>query len=306
MGVLLSPSTGTPPWLDIILMLLLTVVMWVALRPFRRLTQMVSSRTNHFATASGGVSTTARSAARTSTRILSSALGTFLGVSAAQRSGVNTATVEAQAADGVPQRVEADSSYLPVVTSPPVEATPATPGLAGAGSAPPAMAPAAQPAAMAPGMLVNTSSVTVVRGNAGAGQPAEGAGEIYAPAASANGSRVESGASRAGSTAAKVVSAVGGLAGPAGSPDRTADAATGGRYEFSGNSAGAVPRDPNRDYFGPVLPSGTGAEWNPATDGEPSRQPTDRGFARNEAAQNDDFDLDELNEVFRPNPAQQR
>jgi len=303
MGVLLSPSTGTPPWLDIILMLLLTVVMWVALRPFRRLTQMVSSRTNHFATASGGVSTTARSAARTSTRILSSALGTFLGVSAAQRSGVNNATVEAQAADGVPQRAEADSSYQPVVTAPPIEAAPPVP--AAAGSTQPT-APVAQPAALANGMLVNTSSVTVVRGNAGAaGQPAEGAGEIYAPAASANGSRVESGANHSG-TAAKIVGAVGGLAGPAGSPDRTADPSTGGRYEFSGNSANAVPRDPNRDYFGPVLPSGSGPEWNPATDGEPSRQPTDRGFARNEAAQNDDFDLDELNEVFRPNPAQQR
>ena len=54
MGVLLSPNTGAPPWLDVILMLLLTIVMWVALRPFRRLTQMVSSQHNHFAAASGG------------------------------------------------------------------------------------------------------------------------------------------------------------------------------------------------------------------------------------------------------------
>jgi hypothetical protein len=278
MGVLLSPATGTPPWLDIILMLLLTVVMWVALRPFRRLTQMVSSRTNHFASASGGVTTTARSAARTSTKILSSALGTFLGVSATQRAGVNQA-VEAQAPDTVPQRAEANSSYQPVVTVPPSEVAPPAPG-PGTGTVKPATGPAmapaaAQPAALAPGMLVNTSSVTVVRGNGAAGQPAEGSGEIYAPAAS-TGSRSESRAQPSGATAS------------------------------SGPASPAVPRDPNRDYFGPVLPSGSGPEWNPATDGEPSRRPTDRGFARTEATPNDDFDLDELNEVFRPNPARQR
>jgi hypothetical protein len=55
-----------------------------------------------------------------------------------------------------------------------------------------------------------------------------------------------------------------------------------------------------------VLPARAGFEWNPATDGEPSRQPTDRGFARPEAAPADDFDLDELNEVFRPDPARQQ
>ncbi len=54
MGVLLSPTSGTPGWLSVILMLLLTIVMWVALRPFRRLTQMVSNRDNHFSTAATG------------------------------------------------------------------------------------------------------------------------------------------------------------------------------------------------------------------------------------------------------------
>jgi hypothetical protein len=296
MGVLLSPATGTPPWLDIILMLLLTIVMCVALRPFRRLTQMVSSRTNHFATASGGVSTTARTAAKTSSRILTTALGTFLGVNATQRGGVNTATVEAQAADGVPQRAEANASYQPVTAGPPVEAASAPAGVTKPGTVP-AMAPAAvQPAALAPGMLVNTSSVTVVRGGTPAGQPAEGGGEIYAPAAAAA-SRSESGGHRSGGGTPAHADA-GQVATPQG--------ADSGRYEFSGNPAGAVPRDPNREYSGPVLPSGTGAEWNPATDGEPSRRPTDRGFQRTEGSQADDFDLDELNEVFRPDPARQR
>jgi hypothetical protein len=302
MGVLLSPSTGTPPWLDIILMLLLTIVMWVALRPFRRLTQMVSSRTNHFAAASGGVTTTARSAAKTSSRILTTALGTFLGVGATQRGGLAAATVEAQAASAVPQRAEANTSYQPLVTA--GSAEPAAPAEVPVETGGKVLVPAAgQPAALA-GMQVNTPSVTVVRGSAGGAnsRPAESAGEIYAPAASAGGSRIE-----AGSQAAAAVAGTGRRAGSGGTGtegasggDRTND----GRYEFSGN--GAVPRDPNREYSGPVLPAGADAEWTPATDGEPSRRPTDRGFQRTEGTAADDFDLDELNEVFRPDPARQR
>jgi len=325
MGVLLSPTTGTPPWLDIILMLLLTIVMWVALRPFRRLTQMVSSRTNHFATASSGVSTTARSAARTSSRILTSAIGTFLGVSAAQRGGLNAATVEAQA-DGVPQRAEANTSYQPVSTAP-IDVVAAGPGPATAGKGPAPVPVAPAPAALA-GMHVNTNSVTVVRGAGLVGaagqpatQPAESAGEIYAPVAGATGSRAEfatSGAGAAGSGAGGN-GAGGGTAGggngavagrsataSAGASPAAGDRDTAGRYEFNGNGSHRVPRDPNRQYYGPVLPSGTGPEWNPATDGEPSRRPTDRGFARSEASEPDNFDLDELNEVFRPDTARPR
>jgi hypothetical protein len=211
-------------------------------------------------------------------------------VGATQRGGV-AAAVEAQAADSVPQRAEANSSYQPVVTAGTAEAAPASVG----GKT---LIPAAQPAALA-GMQVNTNSVTVVRGSSPTGtpdsQPAESAGEIYAPAAG-TGSRTES--ARSGATALVGGGAAGGGSGSGGDPS------TDGRYEFSGN--GSVPRDPNREYSGPVLPSGSGAEWNPATDGEPSRQPTDRGFQRTEGAPTDDFDLDELNEVFRPDPARQR
>ena len=316
MGVLLSPATGTPPWLDIILMLLLTIVMWVALRPFRRLTQMVSSRTNHFATASGGVTTTARSAAKTSSRILTTALGTFLGVGATQRGGLAAAAVEAQAAGAVPQRAEANSSYQPVVTAGSAETVaPAEVPVGTGGKIAPILAPAAgQPAALA-GMQVTTNSVTVVRGSAAGGgannQPAESAGEIYAPAASSTGSRIESGSravsagvgggGRTGTTGSAARSTGG--SGSAGSGGSSSGRTTDGRYEFSGN---AVPRDPNREYSGPVLPAGADAEWTPATDGEPSRRPTDRGFQRTEGSAANDFDLDELNEVFRPDPARQR
>ncbi|MDQ1295218.1 MAG: hypothetical protein QG608_3103 [Actinomycetota bacterium] len=48
MGVVLAPDNGLADWLDIILLLLLTIVMWMALSPFRRLTTMVSPRRDHF------------------------------------------------------------------------------------------------------------------------------------------------------------------------------------------------------------------------------------------------------------------
>jgi len=48
MGVVLAPETGLASWLDVVLVLLLTIVMWVAMSPFRRLTTMVAPRNDHF------------------------------------------------------------------------------------------------------------------------------------------------------------------------------------------------------------------------------------------------------------------
>ena len=317
MGVLLKPSTGTPPWLDIILMLLLTIVMWVALRPFRRLTQMVSSRTNHFATASGGVSTTAKSAARTSGKILTSALGTFLGVSAAQRAGVNAATVEAKAGS-VPQRAEANTSYQPVVTAPDgasLAPVPAEAGV-GVGTAPVAPVPGSVPVAQ-PAALAGAAPAAATAARRITPPPSEGTSETYAPvgelagsgAAGATAGAASTGGTGSGgswgSSAGRMLSGVAaGGGGAEAQGSRTEDVSAGSRLE--GNGVGrAVPRDPNREYFGPVLPAGS-PDWNPATDGEASRMPTDRGFERTEASRADDFDLDELNEVFRPDSARQR
>lgn len=42
LGVLLNPGGGSPAWLGLVLMPVFTVVMWVILKPFRRLTAMVS------------------------------------------------------------------------------------------------------------------------------------------------------------------------------------------------------------------------------------------------------------------------
>ena len=148
-GILLAPSTGLPPWLDVVLLLLFTIVMWAALRPFRRLTQMVDRNRNHFGAAAGGVGTMTRGVARSTGRILTTALGTFLGVSAADRNEVEE---PGTATTGVPVRAEAISGYTEVVASSAGPAKPAAmPGLAAAGPVPgaapgPVPGPVAEPA----------------------------------------------------------------------------------------------------------------------------------------------------------------
>ncbi|GAA3633153.1 hypothetical protein GCM10022223_59400 [Kineosporia mesophila] len=291
MGVLLSPTSATPGWLSVILMLLLTIVMWVALRPFRRLTQMVSSRENHFAGAAGGVTTTARGAARTSTRILTGALSTFLGVSAAQRANPAQAIADAQAAEGrAPQRIEAISNY-------PVPATAEGVLPAEAQSAP---APVAQPAALSNGVTVNTSQVTVVRGPAAGAAasrgeaaaapavPSEG-GEIYAPTV-APGSRIESATVSQGSGAGRAAAraALSGFGGPAERED------TSGRFE-----TGSTPGRPKREFATEPAAKVGSEGWRPQDDGAPVVRPGDRGFQRLESEPSDSFET-ELDEVFRP------
>lgn len=51
LGILMSPS-GAPAWLGLVLMPLFSFVMWMALKPFRRLTSMVSADDDHFRRAS--------------------------------------------------------------------------------------------------------------------------------------------------------------------------------------------------------------------------------------------------------------
>ena len=60
LGILFHPGGGAPGWLGIVLMPLFSVIMWVALRPFRRLTTMVSADGDHFKGMSGGLGATAR------------------------------------------------------------------------------------------------------------------------------------------------------------------------------------------------------------------------------------------------------
>jgi hypothetical protein len=51
LGILFHPGGGAPAWLSLVLMPLFSLIMWQALKPFRRLTSMVSPNSDHF---SGG------------------------------------------------------------------------------------------------------------------------------------------------------------------------------------------------------------------------------------------------------------
>ena len=58
LGLLFHPDGGSPAWLSLVLMPLFSFIMWHALKPFRRLTSMVSPSADHFANASGSLGTT--------------------------------------------------------------------------------------------------------------------------------------------------------------------------------------------------------------------------------------------------------
>jgi hypothetical protein len=78
-GVLLSPTNKLPIALRLIIVALLTLVMWVVLKPFRKLTQMVSPNHNFFGAAAGAVSDTGRGVQRQLIGLGKHALGSFVG-----------------------------------------------------------------------------------------------------------------------------------------------------------------------------------------------------------------------------------
>lgn len=78
-GVVMAPGNGLPSWLVVALVLLLTVVMWYALRPFQRLTGMVSPGHNHFGHAAGALGSVTRGIGRVGGRLATTAAGVFVG-----------------------------------------------------------------------------------------------------------------------------------------------------------------------------------------------------------------------------------
>jgi hypothetical protein len=95
MGVVLDPATGLPPWLDVILVLVLTVVMWAALSPFRRLTRMITPGHDPFRDGTSGFSRLGRGMTRMGGRAAGAALTGFVaGRSARDSSGELAATAD--------------------------------------------------------------------------------------------------------------------------------------------------------------------------------------------------------------------
>lgn len=105
LGVILDPASRLPGWLAFVLMPLFGFMMWVALKPFRRLTTMVSPNTDPFGDAAGSVGDAARNTGRLAKK---AAVGT-----AAAYTGNVAAVATIAAMDGdeaesvVPARAEA-------------------------------------------------------------------------------------------------------------------------------------------------------------------------------------------------------
>jgi hypothetical protein len=268
-GVLLSPESSLAPWLEVVLVLLLTLVMWVALRPFRRLSMMVSRNRNHFGSATGAAGNVTRGAARAGGRIITTALGTFLGVSAANRNDENELKAKPE---GVPQRAEAETIY----------ATPENDN-----------APAAGP------MTIQAGSVTVMSAPEGAGGGGSGGGASLAgavgggapPSRAIGGGRSES----AGSGGlGERTPAIAGSDAPAGHGSSGTGRNGSAIVASSGSRSG--------DSGGRFEAGGGGGSSRPSRSSTPSRGRGDR----RDPVDLSDYDFDELADIFRPEPTKPR
>lgn len=123
-GILFHPGEGTPAWLGLVLMPLFSFVMWVALKPFRRLTAMVSPNDNHFGRMAGSIGSAANTGRSWTKRIALTGLGAAAGGAA----GAAAATkVTAEEPSAPPERAEARTGS-PVPPQPTHAALPAAKG----------------------------------------------------------------------------------------------------------------------------------------------------------------------------------
>ncbi|MFC5175627.1 hypothetical protein [Nocardioides taihuensis] len=103
LGLLLDPQ-GAPAWLGLVLMPIFSLIMWVALRPFRRLTSMVSADGDHFRSTAGGIGSTARSGGRLAKDVTKIGVAAATGGAAA---GAVVANAQEEAKPAPPERAEA-------------------------------------------------------------------------------------------------------------------------------------------------------------------------------------------------------
>jgi hypothetical protein len=108
LGILLRPGGGAPGWLGLVLMPLFSLVMWVALKPFRRLTTMVSPDRAHFGDMAGAMGAAGRSGRRWGKKLTIAGLGAATGGAA----GV-AAAAGSDDEDRPPERPPERSEALP-------------------------------------------------------------------------------------------------------------------------------------------------------------------------------------------------
>ena len=104
LGLILDPASRLPGWLAFVLMPLFGFIMWVALKPFRRLTTMVSPDTDPFGDAAGAVGQASDNAKRWGKRAVSTAAAAYTGGVAG---AVTAEAFDDDREEAVPERAEA-------------------------------------------------------------------------------------------------------------------------------------------------------------------------------------------------------
>jgi hypothetical protein len=120
LGAILDPATGLPLWLRLVLLPLFSLIMWSALKPFRRLTSMAGLSGNPFGQGAEALSTSADQATRLTKKAAAGAASAYTG-------GAAAGTAAAKALDGddrpqPPERAEARPTSHPVPTPDPIPA----------------------------------------------------------------------------------------------------------------------------------------------------------------------------------------
>ena len=95
LGILFHPGGGAPPWLSLVLMPLFSLIMWQALKPFRRLNTMVNPDSEHF----GGTQGSQRQSKHRMRKLAKTGVAALAGGSA------GVAVAEAMDDDDEPSRV---------------------------------------------------------------------------------------------------------------------------------------------------------------------------------------------------------
>ncbi|GAB3774396.1 putative membrane protein [Nocardioides ginsengisegetis] len=172
LGILFHPGGGAPAWLGLVLMPVFSFIMWMALRPFRRLTSMVSPNSDHFRGMAGGsLGSAVHTGSDWAKRLAIAGIGAATGGAAA--GAVAASVLDEEEGAAPPDRVEArPAPFAPSAgssVSPPVspEAQDPPPWVAAGHSQPathrapiPAMAGTPRPEARAlnPGFVPTPSS----------------------------------------------------------------------------------------------------------------------------------------------------
>jgi hypothetical protein len=149
LGVILDPASALPQWLTLVLLPLFSLIMWVALKPFRRLTAMTTGNADPFGAGAGAVGATTKQAARTAKKAAA-------GLAAAGTGGAAAGVAAGALADEdddpvVPDRIEAHATPAAAPDpEPPHTAWPALASTQSSRSVPPPPPTASRPEKQVP------------------------------------------------------------------------------------------------------------------------------------------------------------